>query len=168
MCVFINCNPQIRSKQGIGFVKCRNIRLHTDRICIHSCKKMIHSCIGCYAHPIDLTCTKPGTFTHLGNHWINGFLDDGILKLLLSTRLLLLNNTVDHIRSKTDLSITWGCLCKDLSCFHIDQYTGYCGCTYINGKSADGHFFIHAINIIYKQITWCCTDYTFHFEMILS
>ena len=121
MCIRIDLNSHIRCKQRICFEKCRNIRFHTKGIRINPCKQMIHCCIGSNTHPVDLLLRKMNASAHLMDHRVNGLFDHRVLKFLLSTRFLRLDDTVDNIRTKTNLSVSGRTLGQDLSCFHIDQ-----------------------------------------------
>ena len=162
MCIRIDLNSHIRCKQRICFEKCRNIRFHTKRIRINSCKQMIHGRVGSNTHPVDLLLREVNAPAHLMDHRIDGLFDHSILQFFLSARLLSLNDTVDNIRTKTDLSISGRTLGQDLSCFHIDQNRRNCCGTNINSKSADDNIFFTIKNIIYKHVIRCCADHTFH------
>ena len=166
MRIFIDSNSHIRSKKGIGFEECWNIRLHTDRIRVDPGKQMIHRCICSHRHSVNMAGWNACTFTHLCDHWIDCLFNYCILQFLLTTWLLLLDDTIDNICSKTDLSVSRGSLGKNLSGLHVDQdCRNSCG-TNIHCKSAHYHFFIFSENIVYKKIIRSSTNYTFYFEMI--
>ena len=99
---------------------------------------------------------------HLMDHRVNGLFDHCILKLLFSPRFLRFNNTVDNIRTKTDLSVSGRAFGQDLSAFHIDQNCRNCCGTDIYGKTTDHNIFFTVKNIVYKHVVRCCTNHTFH------
>ena len=129
---------------------------------------MIHCGIGCHAHTVDLFFRKMSAPAHLMDHWINRFFDHCILKSFSSSRLLCLNNTVDHISAKADLSVSCRTFCKDFSCFHIDQNCRYGCCTNIHCKSADDNLFSAVKNIINKHVVRSCTKDTFYCKIAFS
>ena len=166
MRVFINSNSHIRSKKGISLKECRNIRFHTDRIRIDSGKQMIHCCICSHRHSVNMTGRNACTFTHLCDHWIDCLFNYCILQFLLTTWFLLLNDTIDNICTKTDLSVSRGSLGKNLSSLHVEQNCGNSCGTNIHCKSAHYHLFIFSENIVYKKIIGCSANHTFYLKMI--
>ena len=168
MCIRIDLNSHIRCKQGICFEKRRNIRFHTKRIRIDPCKQMIHGRIGSNTHPVDLFLREMNASAHLMDHRVNGLFDHCILKFLLSARFLRFDDTVDNIRTKTNLTVTGRTLRQDLSCFHIDQNCRNCCSTDIYSKTTDHNIFFTVKNIVYIHIVWCCTNYTFHRKFTLT
>ena len=123
---------------------------------------MIHGCIGSNTHPVDLLFREVNASAHLVDHRIDGLFDHCILKLLFSSRFLRFNNTVDNIRTKTDLSVSGRAFGQDLSAFHIDQNCRNCCGTDIYGKTTDHNIFFTVKNIVYKHVVRCCTNHTFH------
>ena len=62
--------------------------------------------------------------------------NNGLLKALNSTGLLLLDYTVNHIRAIANLPISRAGLGENLSRFHIHQKTGNRRCAYVYGQTA--------------------------------
>ena len=121
MCVFVDLDAYVRCKHGVCLKECRDVWLCTKIVCIDPSKQMVHRRIGSHAHTIDLIFRKMDASAHLVDHRIDGLFDHRILKFLLSTRFLRLDDTIDNIRAKTDLSVSGRTLGQNLTCFHIDQ-----------------------------------------------
>ena len=162
VCIRIHCQTKVRCIQRICLIECRYIRFHTNRICIHSGKQMIHSCISGNTHTVDLFIREFCRTTHLLNQRIDCFINNRFLQTASSARFCRFDDSVDNICSITDLTISWRCFPKDITTYHIDQQCGYCCSTDINSKSADHYFSIFRKNIIDKNIALasCSSDHT--------
>ena len=106
MGITVNVNTNIRGKKRIGFIEGRNIRLHTNRIPLHSCHQVIHGSICSNCHTINMFWQETACTTHLFNKRINGFLNNGFLKLFAASWLHGFNNPVNDICAITNLSVS--------------------------------------------------------------
>ena len=123
---------------------------------------MVHCRIGSHTHTIDLILRKVNASAHLMNHRVDRFFDHCVLQFFDSTRFRCLNDTVDNIRTITDLSVTGGTLGKDFTRSHIDDDSRNGCCTNIYCESTHDHVFFCIKNIIDKHIIRCYADHTFH------
>ena len=130
-------NPQIIRIQITGLEKCRDIRFHTERICIDSCKQMIHCRIGCHTHMINPASVQLRRTAHVPEHGIDRLLNDCLLQLFSAALFGGFDNPVDDIRPITDLTVSGGCLGQQLSALHIQDHRGDSGCTNVNGCPTD-------------------------------
>ena len=124
-CIRMYMKAQIIGIDAVRLKESRNIRFHTERIGVHSCKEMVHGCVGSHAHVIDAASMDTGGMAHIVKHGIDRFFDDRFLKLLLAALFPGFNNTVDDICPETDLPVSGRRFCKNLSVSHIQDHTGY-------------------------------------------
>ena len=165
MCIRIYGNANIIGKQSICFIESRNIRLHTNGIPVHSCQQMIHRRIRCNTHAIDVHRIESTGTAHLLNHWINGFFYNRFLKFLTSTRFHRFNDTVNYICTITNLSISGRRFSKNLPGLHIDQQCRYCRGSNINCETADHHWFLFFVYIIYKNILFGSSNHALYIKI---
>src|ERR1039458_1925818 len=108
----------------VNMEKSWNERLHAQGICIDAKQKMIHRCVGRHGHAVNAAFGYSRTTAQQIDQRQDCFFNNGLLKPVNSTGLLLLNNTVNYIRTIANLSVSGAGLGENLSGFHIYQEAG--------------------------------------------
>ena len=137
MCIRVNRNPHIWSKQWICLEKCWYVWFHAQRIRVNARKQMIHRTISCYTHTINGVSGYTCLFAHFLNHRIDCIVDNCPLESIRAAWLLLLDDTIDNISPIANLSVSSRCLSQNLSIFHIDNQRWNCRGTNINRQTTD-------------------------------
>ena len=118
---------------------------------------MVHGGIGAHGQPEDAPGIYPGGFAQVHNDGGEGLLDNGILELLFTPGLALLNDPVDHVGAVADLPVAGGTLGKDLPGSKVRQHHGHRGGADVDGTARDYGIIrraqLHAAENIHAKFT---------------
>ena len=163
-----NMDSQILGVHAGGFKESGNIGLHTNRIRIHSYQQMVHSGIAGYAHTVNHPGFNAGPFAHLYNQGIQRFLYDRILQFLSAARFHGFNDSIDHVRTVPDLTVSGGSLSQNFACPHVHNQGRHRGSTDVHRQSAEFQGLVRRTDIQHLHLILVSADHTLYIKIIFS